>query len=155
MGLINKIFSGPLNQDLHPFRVPENDFIDALNITRDAEGVGQDKVVSNILGNTLVPYSLPAGINKCIGGRPDRLRNRYYFFVWNSTGLHSILYFNNDNNTIVKYLESKTDSGGIDILNFDPSGKIFNINIIHRDEGDLVFFIDSLKRPSYFNADTT
>ena len=155
MGLINKIFSGRLNQDVHPFRVPENDFIDALNITRDAEGIGQDKVVSNILGNTLVPYSLPAGINKCIGGRPDRLRNRYYFFIWNSTGLHSILYFNNDNNTIIKYLESKTDSGGIDILNFDPSGKIFNINIIHRDEGDLVFFIDSLKRPSYFNASTT
>lgn len=155
MATINKILSGRLNQDVHPFRVPENDFIDALNITRDAEGLGQDKVVSNIVGNTLVPYTLPAGINKSICGRQDRLRNKYYYFVWNSNGFHSILCFNGDTNSIFKLLESKTDSSGIDILNFNPSNKIYNINIIHRDEGDLLFFIDSLDRPSYMNVDTT
>ena len=37
------------------------DYIDALNITKDAQGRGQDKVVSNIVGNTLIPYTLPDG----------------------------------------------------------------------------------------------
>jgi hypothetical protein len=40
---------------------------DALNITRDAEGIGQDNVVSNINGNQRVLYTLPAGTNKRIG----------------------------------------------------------------------------------------
>lgn len=152
MSLINKIFSGRLNLDDHPYRIGEGDYIDGLNITRDSEGLANDKIVSNIVGNQLVAYTLPAGINKVIGGRPDKLRSRYYYFVWNNNGNHLILYYDADANAIVKIFESKTDSAGVDILNFTPSKRIYNINIIHRDEGDLMNFIDSLGRPSYINV---
>ncbi len=152
MPLINKIFNGRLNRDDHPYRIGEGDYIDALNITRDSEGESSDKVVSNILGNEIVLYALPAGFNKVIGGRPDKIKNRYYYFIYNDQGNHSILYFNGDDYSVTKLLENLTDSNGVDILGFTASDKIYNINVIHRDEGDLLFFIDSLGRPSYMNV---
>ena len=100
-----KNFSGKMNLDTEKYRVPPNDFIDALNITRDAQGAAQDKVVSNIVGNTLVSYTLPVGTNKRIGSRPDLIRNRIYAFIWNSNGYHSIIYWNKSTNTISKLIK--------------------------------------------------
>ena len=91
--IINTPFSGKLNLDDAEYRVSNNDYIDALNITKDAQGTGQDKVVSNILGNTLIPYTAPAGTNKVIGFYADKVRNRAYYFLWNSGGFNSIIYY--------------------------------------------------------------
>jgi len=44
-------FTGKLNLDDNDYRVPKDDYVDALNITRDAQGHGQDLVLSNIPGN--------------------------------------------------------------------------------------------------------
>ena len=74
--IINTPFSGKLNLDDAEYRVSNNDYIDALNVTKDAQGRGQDKVVSNILGNTLISYSLPSGVSKVIGFYGDKVRNR-------------------------------------------------------------------------------
>ena len=150
---INRVFTGGLNLDDHPYRLPENAYLDALNITRDSQSEGQDGVVANILGNVSVSNSLPSGTNKVIGGLADKLRNRYYFFNWNSNGNHGIYYYSQDTGVVTKILVSKTDSGGIDILNFNPSYKIYGVNIIYRDdnEGDLIFFNDGLNPPRVIN----
>jgi len=121
MPIINNPFNGKLNLDVADYRIDNNDYIDALNITKDAQGVGQDRVVSNILGNTNVAYTLPSGTNKVIGFYPDKIRNRAYYFVWNSNGYDNILYLDLNTNKITKVLQSKTDSNGVDILNFNPS----------------------------------
>ena len=154
---IQRVFTGGLNLDDHPYRVPENAYTDALNITRDSQGEGQDGVVATILGNTKVNNTLPAGQNKIIGGYPDKLRNRYYFFNWNSAGKHGIYYYSQDTDAIIKVLESETDSGGVDILNFNPSYKIFGVNIIYRDnsEGDLLYFNDGINEPRVINVSAT
>lgn len=151
---INRVFTGGLNLDDHPYRLPENAYLDALNVTRDSQGEGQDGIIANILGNVSVSNSLPSGENKIIGGYPDKLRNRYYFFNWNSNGFNGIYYYSQDTNTITKLLLSKTDSGGIDILRFNPSYKIYGVNIIYRDdiEGDLLFFNDGLNEPRVINT---
>lgn len=153
MPIINNAFNGKLNKDVADYRISNGDYIDALNITKDAEGEAQDFVVSNILGNSEISYTFPSGINKCIGQYPDRVRNRVYYFVWNSNDFHSILYLNASNNTITKILQSKTDSGGVDILKFNPSYKVNSINIIYRDnnEGDLIYFNDALNPPRVIN----
>jgi len=151
---INRNFTGGLNLDDHEYRLPENSYSDALNVTRDSQGEGQDGVLANILGNTLVSNSLPTGVNKIIGGFADKIRNRYYYFNWNSTGLNGIYYYAQDTNIITKVLLSKTDSGGIDILKFNPSNKIYGVNIIYRDgfEGDLLYFNDGLNEPRVINV---
>jgi len=152
MPIINNPFNGKLNLDVAEYRISNGDYIDALNITKDAQGRGQDRVVSNILGNTLIPYTLPAGTNKIIGFYPDKIRNRAYYFLWNSNGYDSILYYDLSNDTITKVLENKTDSDGIDILNFNPSYKVLSVNIFYRDvEGDILFFNDGYNPPKNIN----
>jgi len=152
MPVINNPFNGKMNLDVAEYRIDNGDYIDAVNITKDAQGIGQDRVISNILGNTLIPYTLPSGENKVIGFYPDKVRNRAYYFLYNTNGYNSIIYYDLSNNTVVKVLESKTDSDGVDILNFNPSYKVTSINIFYRDDsGDLLFFNDALNQPKYIN----
>ena len=153
MPIINNAFNGKLNLDVANYRISNGDYIDALNITKDAEGQGQDRVVSNILGNENVAYTLPAGTNKAIGFYADKIRNRAYYFIWNSNGFNTILYYNADTNVITKVLTSKTDSDGVDILSFNPSYKVLSVNLFYRDdEGDLLFFNDGLNPPKVINV---
>jgi len=152
MPIINNPFNGKLNLDVADYRIDNNDYIDALNITKDAEGTGQDRVVSNILGNTNISYSLPSGTNKVIGFYADQIRNRAYYFVWNSNGYSSILYLDLNTNKITKVLQSKTDSSDVDILTFNPSYKVLSVNIFYRDdEGDILYFNDGLNPPKSIN----
>ena len=153
MPIINNPFNGKLNLDVAEYRISNGDYLDALNITKDAQGRGQDRVVSNIVGNTLLPYTLPAGTNKIIGFYADRVRNRAYYFLWNSGGYNSILYYSVDDNLVQKVLESKTDSNGVDILSFNPSYKVLSVNLYYRDdEGDILFFNDGLNPPRSLNV---
>jgi hypothetical protein len=152
MPIINNPFNGKLNLDVAQYRISNGDYIDALNVTKDSQGVGSDIVVANILGNTEIPYTLPVGENKVIGFYADKVRDRAYYFLWNSNGYNSILYYNASTETIVKVLESKTDSDGINILNFNPSYKVLSVNIYYRDvEGDIIFFNDGLNPPRNIN----
>jgi hypothetical protein len=150
---INRVFNGGLNLDDHPYRLPEGAYLDSLNVTRDSQGEGQDGVVATILGNSSVSFSLPSGTNKIIGGFADKLRNRYYFFNWNNNDNHGIYYYNQDTDIVTTLLVSKTNSAGVDILKFNPSYKIYGVNIIYRDnsEGDLIFFNDGLNPPRVIN----
>lgn len=140
MPIINNPFNGKLNLDVAEYRISNGDYLDALNITKDAEGRGQDRVISNILGNSQINYTLPAGTNKVIGFYADKVRNRAYYFVWNSGGYNSILYYDLNTEMVFKVLESKTDSDGVDILSFNPSYKVLSVNLYYRDdEGDILF----------------
>jgi hypothetical protein len=151
--IINTPFSGKLNLDDADYRISNNDYIDALNVTKDAQGTAVDKVVSNIQGNTLIPYTAPNGTNKVIGFYSDKVRNRAYYFLWNSNGFNTILYYDLNTNAVVPVLISKTQSNGIDILNFNPSYKVLSINIFYRDiEGDILFFNDAYNPPKSLNV---
>ena len=149
----NRVFSGKMNLDADNYRLPQGDYKYALNITRDARGESQDQVVSNIVGNRVIDDTLPAGTNKVIGYKEDLIRNRVYFFVWNSGGYHSIRYFNKSDETISVLLVSITDTGGEDVLAFDPSWRINHVDIIYRDDiGDLLFWTDGDNRPRFLNV---
>ena len=154
MPLSNRAFTGKLDLDSHPFRVGQADYIDAENITRDSQGQGSDGVVANIVGNQLVSYTFQSGTQKTIGSYADKVRNRIYYFVWNSNNYDSILYYDKSSGTIVKVFENLTDSGSVDILSLDPSYKINHIDIIYRDEGDLLFWTDGLNPPRKLNVTT-
>jgi len=121
MSRIDRIFNGKMNLDASPYRMPQQDYNDALNITRDAQGDGNDMVVSNINGNQRVLYSLPAGTNKRIGSFAFPLRNVIYYFIWNSNGNNLWLYYDKATNTIIKLIEDLTDTNNIPVLDFDPS----------------------------------
>lgn len=148
---IVRTLRGRLDLDTHPSLIDKNDFIQALNTTKDQLTDSNDKVISNIISNRRVTYNLPPGKNVCIGAYPDELRSAVYYFVYNSNGYNSVLYYSNTTRTITKILQSVTDSGGTDILRFSQYSKINGVNVIHRDEGDLLFWTDGQAPPRKIN----
>ena len=145
-------FTGGLDLDSSYYTLEQNKFVDANNITLDAIARNSDKIVSNIIGNRILQYTYTsAGTPTVIGAYPNRVRNTIISFVYNTSGYHSILEYNLTGRTVAKVFENLTDSGAEDILGFTLNGKITGINIYNRDEGDLLFFLDSLGRPTVMN----
>lgn len=150
-----KTFSGGLDLDSSIYHIEPNDYTDAVNITHDAVGGGKDRDITSIVANRIgdETYIYPSGTNKCIGAHPNTLRNTVIQFNFNSEGKHHVLEFNLTTRIITKIFENLTDSGDIDILGFTQEGKILSINILNRDEGDLLFFLDSEGRPTQMDID--
>lgn len=143
-------FRGGLNLDDDYLSLPENCYIDALNITIDAVSSNRDNAITNITGNRKVAYNLPSGDCVCIGAYPDLIRNRVIYFIWNSLGKHCILNYNNTTRTATKILENLTDTANEDILGFSRYKKIIHIEIVNRgtDEGgDLLYWTDGYTEP--------
>lgn len=135
--------------------VPRNAVIDGLNICVNADTVSQDKRITNIVGNRVVNYTYHAGgTPKTIGKFEFKLRNTVIEFAWHPTGYHAIIEYNNVTRVRTKIFENLTDSGAVDVLGFTRYGKITSVNIFPRDitnEGDLLFFLDTLGRPTTLN----
>lgn len=143
-------FKGGLDLDTSFYKMRKDSYCDALNITRDAVASNQDDIVSNIIGNRIFNYSLPVGTNKNIGSYANTVRNTVISFVYNSNLHHSVIEYDFTTRTSARIFESLLDSA-TDILGFTIDGKITGINIYNRDEGDLLFFLDSLGRPTVMN----
>jgi len=112
--------------------------------------------VENIEGNTLVPCNLPAGVNETIGAFYDELKQRIFYFIYNSNGNHSIRYLELDTQTIIDLLVCGTNTDG-DILGFTLDGKIYNVKILYGDDtqGDTIYFNNSQKEPCQLNVERT
>jgi hypothetical protein len=151
MAELRNVFTGGLNLDDSYYTMPKQCYVDALNITRDAISANHDRIISNLVGNRNILYTFPAGTNTTIGAIGNQIRNTAIAFVWNSNGNHSIVEYNLTTRLGVKIFENLTDSDDVDILGFTQNGKITGINIFNRDEGDLLFFLDSLGRPTFMN----
>jgi hypothetical protein len=144
-------FTGHMDLDSHPSKIAPGDYGEAYNITKFGEQTG---VVNNVTGNKIVDFVLPSGVNTCIGSYEDKVKGRLFYFIHNSTGFHTIAYYNKAAGTVTTVLQSKTDTGGVDIMKFLVTQTVKDVYIIHRDEGDLLFFNDAYHRPSAFNIDT-
>jgi len=150
MQIINRVLNGKMNTDSEKIRVLPSDYVDALNITRSNKDTPY-----NLMGNTIVvnPYLHGTGTNKRIGSFEDITRNRVYVFIWNSLGYHLVCYYDAGTDSFVKLIKNKDDSGGEDILQFNPSYRINHVDIIYRDvEGDLISWTDGYSSPKEFNV---
>lgn len=145
---IKNNFNGGLDMDTSYYALPHNAYVDAKNISKNAQVNSQDQVITNIVGNQVVNYSLPAGTNKVIG--KFAWFPYLYYFVYNSNNHHSILEYNNTTRVISKVFESLADSA-TDILNFTAFDKINSVNIYESVDGRLMFFLDCLGRPTGLN----
>ncbi len=140
-------FRGGLDLDTDVFQMRPDSYVDALNITIDAIEGNRDLAATNIIGNRLVNYTLPSGTNQVIGAYGDLIRNRVIYFIWNSNGNHVIAKYSNATRVISKVLENLTDTGNVDILEFTRFAKIIHVEVVHRDEGDLLYWVSSNTQP--------
>jgi len=105
-------------------------------------------------GNIAVPnVLLPAiGVNKTISERYDSLTKRIYFFNYNSGGKHGIYLYNTILGTFQRLVEVGINTIG-DPLAFTAESYTNN-DIINADsvQGDILYYLDSLGRPSKINV---
>jgi hypothetical protein len=143
-----------MNLDDSYYDLGKEDYVDALNITHDAQQQSQDIISTNITGNRFVPYNKPAGTNVTIGAKADVVRGRVFEFIWNSQDYHSIVIFDAATRTRTKLIENITDTNGDDVLEFERDKKIIHVDIIYRDEdeGDLLFWTDGNVSPRKINV---
>ncbi len=88
MPLEKKTFLGGLNKDDANEIVPDGDYIDANNVF--VSTVGNTGLVTNSKGQTLVSFSLPTGVNKCVGTYEDRPSATLYYLIYNDLSDHGL-----------------------------------------------------------------
>lgn len=124
--------------------IDQRDYISAWNIRNTGTDSQELGYITSIEGTTLIPYALPVGINKCVGGRAFKDLRKAYAFIYNSNLQHLILEYDFDANSLTKIFKNITDSGGISILELNPAKYVTDINIIN----ETLYFLPSSRIPS-------
>lgn len=136
---INTLTPRYLNLDNDSRIIAAQEMIDALNVRVSADEGGNQGVVKNIKGNTnltgtgLSPATL-LGTNTIIGCYEHEASNRFFAFVYNSVGHHSIHELNQGDSTFTKIIESTniiltvTDTLHIDGMIVDGSLHLYFTN---------------------------
>lgn len=90
--------------------------------------------------------------NQCIGSHYDELKQRVFYFNYNSAGYNGIYVYDMKTNAIAPLLISYVDSAE-DLFGFDPKYPIASANILYRTEedGDILLWTDRLNRPMKIN----
>lgn len=153
MKIERKMFSGVMNLDDPNESIPNNHHREAFNVT--FRGNPGDMRIENIKGNQSVSNAgLQAGTNVCIGSYYDELKQRVFYFVYNSNGYDAIFVYNTITRGISTLLMSKIDSLPTEpLFNFSPDYPIASVNILYRTEedGDILHWTDRNNRPMKLN----
>lgn len=112
-----------------------------------SQGEGNVGIITNTKGNTQIPFNLPTGQNKCIGTAVDEENGKLYWFNYNNTNQHGIYQFDRLNKVITPVLLSLEDTGGVDILRFNPDYPILHAEVI---KGRL-YWVDGLNPARNFS----
>jgi hypothetical protein len=138
-------FKGGMDTDTQVESISPFDYLYALNIRNNSTGSGDVLGIKNIMGNTLIPFSLPPGKNVVIGSLADEVGFQIIYWIYNSSGYHTILSFNIIGEYIEKIIQSITDTGGVDIFQFSLQGLILNPVLINN---DLLYWVDQGINPA-------
>jgi len=147
-------FNKGMNTDASPELLPNGAYTYAMNVSNGSEGL------VNLPGNRLIPGA-PAptgGTDWICGSHFDRTNQRIIYFTFNTQQYHRIILVDVTNGNHTVLFQDRTNTGGTSIFQwgtdsqYNPNKIIKDIKIIYRDNGgDLVYFIDPLKRPLKFN----
>lgn len=123
--------------------LPPNKARYMLNCNILSQGEGNVGIVTNHKGNKQIEFTLPAGENVCIGTATDEENNVFYFFIWNSGGLHTIYQYNALTKQVNRLIQNLTDTANINILNFSKEFLILHANIVN---DNLLYWVDGLNQ---------
>lgn len=150
---IIKQFSGILNSDDSNEVIGATHHKMAKNMRFRGNGAnmrGESVVGTNPITNSY----LPSGTNQCIGGWVDNLKQRIFWFNYNSSGNHGIYQYDIPTTTISRIVVVGYNTDG-DILGFTLDGAIYNVKMLYGDDtqGDTLYFNNSQKQPCEINID--
>ena len=154
MAVSEKKFSGIMNLDDANDVLPATHHKEAHNVVFRGNGLNQ--LAQSVYGTRIVTNpSLHSGTNLCIGHFYDQLKNRLFYFVYNSLGYDAIFVYDVGANAIVNnapLLMSLTNSSEA-LFSFSPQHPIASVNMLYRteEEGDVLYWTDGLNRPKKLN----
>ena len=138
---------GGMDTDSAPELVAGNDYLEAYNVRNTGNISGEDGYVVAIESNTLIPLTLPAGINKCVGSAQFENVRKVYKFIYNSQNKHVLTEIDYDTNTETILFTNLTDSNGVDVFNISTETYITDIKLVD----DLLIFRNSNNEPCLIN----
>lgn len=146
---INTLTPRYLNLDNDSRIIAAQEMIDAQNVRISADDDGNQGVVKNIAGNVNrtgngLGYSV--GNNTIVGAYEHEGTNRFFVFVYNSTGYNTIYELEQGSNSFTKIIES---------ANILLSGDPLHINGMLIDGELFLYFTDGTNEPQKVNVDTT
>lgn len=117
------------------------------------EGTPPNRRARVVNGNSVVTSALlpNTGLNKTICEKYDPVTKRIFYLNYNSAGRHGIYLYNTISATFQRLIEVGVNTTG-DPLGFTGESHK-NIDIIYGDstQGDILYWVDSLGRPSKIN----
>lgn len=140
---------GGMDTDSAPELVAKNDYVSAYNVRNTGNSEGEDGYIVAIESNDIIPISLPAGLNKCIGSERFEGVRKIYKFIFNSQLKHCITEVDFDTNTETILYTNLDDSGGEDALILNPDVYVTDIKLL---ENQLIFR-NSAGEPCLINID--
>lgn len=144
-------FVGAMDLDSSPENIPAGWHRNGRNI--QWRGTKGDMRPENTPGTTLLWNNAPSGNNVCIGRWYDKVFNQIYFFIYNSNATHGIYIFDIASQAVTPLIVNGTNTDG-DVLGFNANVTINSIWMMYGDDnsGNLLFWVDSLGRPSKCNV---
>lgn len=140
---------GGMNTDDAPQYVQNPDYIEAFNLELSGNVEGEAGDGTNLATTVeVLGYTMPTGLNKCIGAEKFEQQRVAYYFVYNSFGYHQLVELNYDTNTKRLLFTDLTDTDGVQVLALAPRNYVMDIKLI---DGYLLVFTDSNIEIGYIN----
>jgi len=145
-----KGFSGVLNSD------DSNEVIGATHhkMAKNGRFRGTDNNMrfESVEGTTLISNNLPTGTNECLGAFFDELKQRIFWFNYNSGGSHAIYQYTLSTGIIATIVIVGSGTDG-DILAFDLDNPIYAVKMLYGDDtqGDTLYWNNSQRQPCQIN----
>jgi hypothetical protein len=137
--LEKRLFTAPMDFDDEDRLIPDNWTRKAIDVCILSAEAGNIGAAETKRGNSLIPYPLPPGRNKCIGWYEDKTNAKGYQFNWNELGQHHILEYDRVNGlSLVRQSP---------VLNFDVNHLITGINVLD----GILFWVHDLNNPRAIN----
>lgn len=141
-------YGGGMDQDSAPERIVDNDLIISFNCRQSGTSAGEDGYTTNIESTMLIPGTRSGGINRCIGSQGFEQIRKGIAFIYNSANFHQIVELDFDTNTQIVVFTNLTDSGGINVLPFNPQYYVTDIKLIAE---TFLAFNDGFNPPFFIN----
>lgn len=119
-----RILSAGLDMDSSVRIIENGKYRYGMNLRVGINDTNNFQNVERVLGNTLIPNTLPAGDNITIGRYEDTVSNHLYFFNYNSNGQHGIYRLELSTQTITTVLVDP-------LLNFNPDFLITHAFVVY------------------------
>ena len=139
------VFTKGIDSDTSPEVMPDGVSKFRLNARVFSSENGEEQSAESAKGNTLVPFTLPLGVNTIIGANEDKKNKKIYYFLHNDLDNHLILEYNSVTNVVAKVFQDSINIvGGLtNILNFQLTNLITGIDVVELDsDNHLLYWTD-------------